>query len=191
MPSVLDDDRQVRAAFAARFIGVAAAVLALAAGLAVLIIRLAGPADTASRMPIAFQLSTLLLFGGSAALHRAVHHVRRERQPRFRRALVAGLAAGVLFVGVQSYGLWNLLRQGDPEHAATSAIEFVFTAAALHGLHFTLALLFLVFVTLQAFADRYDHEYYWGVVCCAWFWHALGAIWLAILGVLALTAGRG
>jgi cytochrome c oxidase subunit III len=49
--------------------------------------------------------------------------------------------------------------------------------------------LFLVFVTVQGFADRYDHEYYWGVLVCACFWHALGIVWLAILFVLVIAVG--
>jgi hypothetical protein len=60
---------------------------------------------------------------------------------------------------------------------------------ALHAMHFTLALMFLVWVTLGAFADRYDHEYFWGVVVCAWFWHALGIAWGCILIVFAISTG--
>ena len=56
-----------------------------------------------------------------------------------------------------------------------------FAFALLHGVHFIVALLFVVFVFLRAFADRYDHEYSWGVTFCAWFWHALGIAWLAIM----------
>ena len=44
--------------------------------------------------------------------------------------------------------------------------------------------LFLCYVTVQALADRYDHEYYWGVSICAWFWHALGIAWVALLFVM-------
>ncbi|MEX0718394.1 MAG: cytochrome c oxidase subunit 3 [Planctomycetaceae bacterium] len=183
------DDRHDRSAFALRFIFAAAGVLGIAGGLAAALIRFAGPRLAAGGIGVLFAASTLLLLSGSVALHRAVHHVRREQQFRFRRALLAALAAGVLFVGVQSCALALLVRRSNPENVVTGAAPFVFTAAALHGLHFALALLFLVFVTLKACMHRYDHEYYWGVVCCAWFWHALGAIWLAILVVLAISGG--
>ena len=60
--------------------------------------------------------------------------------------------------------------------------------AALHGMHFVVAVLFLSYVTVRALADRYDHEYYWGVSVAAWFWHALGVVWIGILAVFAIAA---
>ena len=50
-----------------------------------------------------------------------------------------------------------------------------------------MALLFVVFVTVNGFADRYDHEYYFGVRVCTAFWHILCVVWLAILGVFAIA----
>jgi hypothetical protein len=44
-------------------------------------------------------------------------------------------------------------------------------------------------VTLGALADRYDHEYFWGVSLCAWFWHALGIVWVCILIVFVISTG--
>jgi len=44
-----------------------------------------------------------------------------------------------------------------------------------------------VYVTVQALADRYDHEYYWGVTLCAWFWHALGLVWCVILATMGIA----
>ena len=59
--------------------------------------------------------------------------------------------------------------------------------AALHGMHFVIALLFLSYVTVQAFADRYDHEYFFGVTVCSWFWHLLAVVWCAILVVMMIV----
>jgi cytochrome c oxidase subunit III len=82
---------------------------------------------------------------------------------------------------------WLLQRQNAAE-VQTGETAFVSIAAALHGLHFVVAIWFLLFIVLQAHRDRYDHEYYWGVSVCAWFWHALGIIWLAVLGVIAFSS---
>src|SRR5205807_9561702 len=53
--------------------------------------------------------------------------------------------------------------------------------AALHAMHLSLALLFLIWVTLNALADRYDPEYSWGVTVCTSFWNGLGIAWMCIL----------
>jgi heme/copper-type cytochrome/quinol oxidase subunit 3 len=175
--------------FAVRFFLVSVAAFALAGLLARLLIPFGAPpvALRAVVFPPAFWVSTLLLAGGSLALHLAVRSVRIERQRQFRRRLLVALAAGTLFVGVQIAGLWRLVQNQDPTDVTTDVNAFLVMLASLHGLHFTVALLFLVFVTLRAFADRYDHEYYFGVVVCAWFWHFLGAVWLAILVVFGIS----
>ena len=169
--------------------GVSLAVFGIAVLGAVLLIRLAPAPPTSAQLqfPPPFFVSTALLIACSAALHLAVQAVRREKQPPFRRTLAVALASGTLFVAVQSYGLWWLVQGQDPEEASTGAASFVFVFAALHALHVTVALMVLVFVTLRGFDDRYDHEYHWGPIVCAWFWHVLGAVWLVILGAFAIV----
>jgi heme/copper-type cytochrome/quinol oxidase subunit 3 len=73
----------------------------------------------------------------------------------------------------------------------TGASPYVAVISALHAVHFVVALMFLVFVTVHAFADRYDHEYYFGVTICSWFWHALGVAWLIVLGVIGVIVTYG
>ena len=101
------------------------------------------------------------------------------------------LGAGTLFVGSQTYALTCLIHQQTPEEAQIGAGAFVAVIAALHAMHFVVALMFLVFITVQAFEDRYDHEYYWGVTVCAWFWHILGIIWGMVLVVMLIAIVRG
>ncbi|MFP6765936.1 MAG: hypothetical protein VB858_20060 [Planctomycetaceae bacterium] len=130
--------------------------------------------------PGAFAVSTGLLAAGSLTLHRASILVRYEKQRAFRRNLAWSLLLGTIFVATQVYGLWCLIAQ----QASASAVglkDGAFAFALLHGVHFIVALLFVAFVFLRAYADRYDHEYSWGVTFCAWFWHALGITWLAIM----------
>ena len=148
--------------------------------------------------PRVFWLSSISLITGSIALERASLFVSREQQKPFRSNLIIALVSGAFFVALQIYGMWILLRSQETEFAfatAETAVAlgvkpYVFVAAFLHAMHFFLALLFLVYVTLNGIADRYDHEYYWGVRVCAWFWHGLGIVWLMILVVFAIVTMR-
>lgn len=142
---------------------------------------------TRLELPSAFVLSSLLLFVNSVSLHKSRRAVRRERQVSFRRWLLVSLATGTLFIGVQGYGLWWLLGAQSPEEVQTGAGSFVFVLSFLHGLHVTVAMMFLVFVTLRGLTDRYDHEYFWGVTVCAFFWDVLGIVWLGILAVFVIA----
>jgi cytochrome c oxidase subunit III len=181
-------DGQSRSAL--RFFATVVAALALAGAVAVLLITTLGrPATPGTHFPPAFFVSTLLLFSGSYGLRKAIRFVRMERQREFRRWLMISLMFGSLFVGVQIYAMACLMPHNrTPDAASTGVTAFVLALASLHAMHFTVAMLFLSLVTVRTFADRYDHEYYWGVKACAWFWHALGIVWIAILAVFAITA---
>ena len=139
--------------------------------------------------PPAFGLSTLLLLGGSAAMQTAVAAVRRERQRWFRQSLTVSLLIAATFVGVQSFALWGLFAaRRSPENASLGVTGFVLALTTLHACHFLLGIVFASVVTVHAWADRYDHEYYWGVHLCAWFWHFLGIVWMMILAVVLIAA---
>lgn len=179
-----------RSAYALQFFLLAATLLATAGGLSLVLIDQL-PRDSSvlpNRFSIAFGVSTCLLFSGSGCMFMAVAAVRRERQREFRGWLKMALIAGTLFAGVQTYALTCLMRRQPAEDVeAGAAAAFVAVFAAMHGMHFVIAMLFLSYVTVQAMADRYDHEYFWGVTVCAWFWHALGIAWLAILSVMLIV----
>lgn len=167
---------------------VAAAVFAAAIA-QVLIQTLGAPTVSGGLdLPMAFHFSTVVLIIGSWQLHRATGFVSIEKQKPFRQSLKRALFLGAVFVGVQSYGIWCLLQAyPNTQNTQVGAHGFIFVFVALHALHFTVAMMFLVFVTVNGTLDRYDHEYYWGVTVCEWFWHALGIVWLAILAVFAIA----
>ena len=179
-----------RSDFALRFFAVSAVLLIVALTLSSVLRALVPAVDgrEPTRFHPAFAVTTLLLFCGSAALSRAVAFVRRERQRPFRRSLMGALLCGTLFVGIQTFALSMLIHQQPADEASTGAGAFVAVVASLHAMHFVVALLCLVYVTVQAFANRYDHEYYWGVTVCAWFWHALGVAWCAVLAAMVIAA---
>lgn len=179
-----------RSEYAVRFAVVSALLLLLAGALAAVLLQLF-PVPVRRppvRFPVAFGVSTILLAIGSLSLTRARKFVQRERQVPFRRNLLISLGAGTLFVTSQTYALTSLIRQQPSVEASTGAGPFVAVMASLHAMHFIVALLFLVFVSVCAFADRYDHEYYFGVTVCTWFWHALGIVWAMVLAVILITS---
>ena len=190
--------RAPRSHLARRFFALSLGLLAAAALIATLSIGWSGRASLdRSLMPPAFWISTVFLLSGSVTLQRAAWLVRFQRLEEFRRWLVGSLIAGTLFVGVQSCGLWRLIQnqtpagQSMPDSAETGANAFVVMVAGLHGVHFVVALLFVAWITTNAFANRYDHEYSWSVTFCAWFWHTLGIVWLVILTLFAAGAVTG
>ena len=181
--------RPVESSVARRFFLLTVALYAIAGGLARVLIWIstAPPPGAGLIFPPAFWLSSLLLGSGSWWLQNALDAVRREKQVLFRHNLLRSLAAGTGFVSLQSYGLWYMLQAQNPQEVSTSVSAFILVVGTLHAMHFTVALMFLAFITVNAFADRYDHEYYWGVTVCTYFWHVLGVVWLAVLAIFVIA----
>lgn len=181
---------QIRATLARRFFAATVLQAGLGVLLATLLILWSGPPVPGPelRLPVAFQFATFCLVAGSLLLQQAIGSVRLERQAAFRRSLLTALVMAILFVGIQSAGLWGFMHSvSNVRDTQTNVHGFVFMFAALHAMHFLIAQSVLLWVTLCAFADRYDHEYYWGVVFAAWCWHVLGIVWVAILCVFAIV----
>lgn len=180
---------QRRSNLALTFFLLSAVTLSVSIGGAWLMIRTSSFVPTEDRFlfPPAFAVSTVLLILGSVSLQTASYHVRCERQRLFRRRMLQALCVGIAFVIFQTQGLACLL----PQKKVAQEIglrDGAFAFALMHGVHFIVALLFVAFVFLQGLANRYDHEYSWGVTFCAWFWHALGIIWLAIVAGFVIAA---
>jgi cytochrome c oxidase subunit 3 len=180
---VADRSSANQSRFVLRFFVVAVTLFLSAGSVAYVLIRLWGPTSVTA----VFAVSTILLITCTVFLQNAQYHVKLEQQRPFRRSLIVAMTAGSVFLAIQSLGLWSLLQIQNPSEAQTGIQIFVLVFAVLHGLHLCVALMFLIYVSLKAFADRYDHEFYWGVTICAFFWHLLGLVWLLILAVFSIS----
>ncbi|MDA0835044.1 MAG: hypothetical protein O3A29_17365 [Planctomycetota bacterium] len=172
-----------------RILLLTASVLGSAGGIGVMGMRVPGREfiQSGPRLPIPFWFSTLLLFVTSVLLQLSLDDVKRERQRQFRRRLWSALMTATSFLGIQGYGLWGIVQRHRPDETPTGSEPFVIVFAALHWAHVIVAVLVLVYVTVQAEENRYDHEYYWGPIVCTFFWHALGWIWLCILAACVIA----
>lgn len=180
--------RPSRSAITLRTASLAATLVTLAWLMTAVMLRFAPHQPRVFGISVVFFVTTAVLGGTSVALQRAVRWVRVEKQRPFRVWLVVAMALGTLFTALQAYGLADLgpsLRaafDGEPNSAA-----FVAAIVATHAAHVVLAVLALTMVSVQAFHDRYDHEYYWGVSAVAAFWHFLGLVWLSVLSLSCIA----
>ena len=179
------------ARFLLRFAATVTGVAVTAGVLAGILIHVVGTTPHPGRVvfPVALYASTILLWLGSLALQRALAAIRRERQRICRRHLCQAMLAGTLFCGTQSYALYCLIQNQTPATAQADANAFLIVFAGLHAMHFCVAMLFVCYITVRTFAGRYDHEYYLGITLCTYLWHALGVVWMVILGVFVMALG--
>jgi len=180
----------IRVSLARRFFlaAVLQALVVLTLGLLLCEIFGRQPPSEKLRLPPSFLVSTFFLAVGSYAVERARGLVKREKQTEFRKSLLWSLGSAMAFVSVQGYGLWAMDKGlPGPQEAQVGVHGFVVMLTALHAMHLIVAQSVLLWVTLSAFADRYDHEYFWGVTFAGWLWHGLGVVWCGILFVFTMA----
>lgn len=155
-------------------------------------------------LPPLLWLSTALVLVASVTVQLAVRAIRRERQDLLRGWLVATLVVGLLFVFVQAPSLTTLVQ----EHLATMRqfdqaggggftdgmpsgtirpqpfFGIIFVFILVHAAHVAGGIVQLVLVIRNAFAGRFDHEYYNPVKHTAMYWHFLDVVWLLMFGTM-------
>jgi heme/copper-type cytochrome/quinol oxidase subunit 3 len=159
------------------------------------VIRLApatvGHADlTVPPLPRGLWVSTAAILGASATIHLAVGAARRGRD---RGAVAtwtaATLALGVTFLLIQA-GCWITWMSDFQEIAAASDRRFVLAAfyvlTGLHAVHVIGGLVPLGVAAWRAMQGRYGPDDHAGLRLCAWYWHFLDAVWLAVFVTLML-----
>lgn len=163
------------------FIGVATVLFSLF--IAAYAMRMAGADWSSIAMPWQLWLSTLLLAGGSLALHRAG---RASREVRWRHAHALLLAGGVCtlaFLAVQLWA-WQALLAIHVMPAGNPAASFFFLLTAMHGLHVLGGLLAWGVTTQAAWHPDDSGRAAELVALCARYWHFLLAVWLVLFATL-------
>lgn len=146
-------------------------------------------------LPAALWLSTAMIVGVSVTFPRALRALRREKQPLFRKWIVATLVLACGFVMVQTPAMIQLLathRQILEDYQHTPAAHesgsapavhlygFVFVLVLLHATHVLGGIVSLIVVTVRGYRGAYDHEDYLPVIYAAMYWHFLDAVWIVM-----------
>jgi cytochrome c oxidase subunit 3 len=141
-------------------------------------------------IPFSFIATTFLLVGISGALHLAVQSARHEQQLALRRYVSLAFIQSMLFLLVQSFGMaWLAVVHFKIDKPEETLYGLTFFLALVHALHVVGGVVAMVFVMVKVWRHMYDHENYWGVVYCAWYWHFLDIVWLLMLISFGLAAG--
>jgi cytochrome c oxidase subunit 3 len=134
-------------------------------------------------LPKSFLPSTLLLVGVSGTLEWALRAARRDRNDEVKRASLAALVMAVLFMAVQSEGMYKLIDAASQVASSRNSIySLTFVLAFVHALHVVGGVIGLVSVTFNAHRDKYDHERCMGLRFCTLYWHFLDIVWVFLIG---------
>lgn len=138
-------------------------------------------------LPWGLWISTAILIGCSAAIHRALLKARQGDQRTLRHSLVAAFACGAGFLAAQTINWISLVAVELTIKSSLYAFTF-YTLTGLHAAHVIGGLVQLGIVTRRAFEGRYGPGAHIGVTLSAMYWHFLDAMWLVLfLCLMALS----
>lgn len=133
-------------------------------------------------LPRSFIATSFLLIAISTILHIAVKAVRSEQQVLFRRCIALSVILSLIFMLAQSFGMGALLfAHYKIDKPGQTLYGLTFFLSLVHALHVLGGMVSMIWVAIKAWLNRYDHEHYWGVIYCTWYWHFLDAVWLFML----------
>ena len=114
--------------------------------------------------------------------------VHRERIDKCRMYLVLAMATAIVFLVVQFLGMNQLLNVHlETTDGSHKAYGLCYTLALIHALHVMGGVGYILYVLIQSFRNRYDHERHWAIDYCGGYWHFLDVVWISMLVTFWIT----
>jgi heme/copper-type cytochrome/quinol oxidase subunit 3 len=142
-------------------------------------------------------LNTFLLIVSSVTVVKALQSLQEGKQGRFRLMMLATLAVGVTFLGVQVYEYIELYGHGltftqyvnhHTHETVTSPYGTAFyLQTGFHGAHVFVGVLWMLVVIARAFAGLYDEHNTVGVEIFGLYWHFVDLVWILLFTIVYLV----
>jgi cytochrome c oxidase subunit 3 len=144
-----------------------------------------GPAGTVTSFqtigpwPIPTINTALLLLSG-LTLTIAHHALKDGDRGKLKFWMVATIALGVLFLGLQVYEYIHAYR--DLNLKLTSGIfgSTFFMLTGFHGFHVTVGAIMLTVVLIRIWKGHFTPEHHFAFEGAAWYWHFVDVVWLGL-----------
>jgi heme/copper-type cytochrome/quinol oxidase subunit 3 len=147
-------------------------------------------------------VNTFILICSSVTMVKAFAAIENGDQAKLRLFLIGTVLLGATFVGIQVVEYNVLAHEGFVPVAAEYHAEgrdglppvlggplygmTFYTMTGFHGLHVTIGVICLLFVTLQAFRGRYTQAAHGGVEIVGLYWHFVDLVWIILFTIVYL-----
>jgi cytochrome o ubiquinol oxidase subunit 3 len=134
-------------------------------------------------------VETLCLLFSSYACGLGMLAIERRNMTGFYSAFAVTFILGAVFLGLELNEFAGMVARGaGPTHSAF--LSAFFSLVGLHGVHVTIGLLWLLFMTAQITSQGRRHYVLRRLRCFSLFWHALDIIWIALMSLVYLMGAR-
>ena len=153
---------------------------------ALLSAKMRSPADANDALNIPVTgVNTFVLIISSFMVAMAVQSALDNRQGRLKFFMLATLALGATFLGIQIFEYRELLHEGFTPSTNPFSGAF-FTTTGLHGFHVFIGLLLILWLLPQAFRGRFGPANTMRVEVFGLYWHFVDIVWIMLFTIVYL-----
>jgi cytochrome c oxidase subunit 3 len=129
-------------------------------------------------------INTALLLASGVTLTIAHHALKDNKRGTVIFWMVATIALGICFMGLQAYEYIHAYR--DLNLKLTSGIfgSTFFMLTGFHGFHVTVGLMMLSVILFRVIKGHFTPESHFGFEGAAWYWHFVDVVWLLLYVVV-------
>jgi cytochrome c oxidase subunit III len=128
-------------------------------------------------------VATVLLVASSVTMQAALRAGERRQPTAMRRWILASMALGVAFLGIQGWDYAHL-----PFEVSSHAYGTMFYAmTGFHGLHVTAGIVLMAVVLGRMAEGAYRDGNLEGAHAIGYYWHFVDVVWLALFSTIYLV----
>jgi heme/copper-type cytochrome/quinol oxidase subunit 3 len=131
-------------------------------------------------------INTFVLIVSSTTVVLALQAIMNGDKRKMRLYLLATLALGATFLGVQIYEYYELIvHEGFTPSGSLFGAGF-YSVTGFHGFHVLIGLVWCAWLIRQAFQDKFSPTNYMRIEIFGLYWHYVDIVWIILFTIIYL-----
>jgi cytochrome c oxidase subunit III len=131
-------------------------------------------------LPLAFWYSTAVMLASSGTIWLAQKKFRNREMASYRKLVTVTFILGLLFVGLQVLGFWELYKKGLTLTSNVS-VSFLYVIVFLHAAHVLGGVIALMVMFIKAFRTKTKIYNAVPIEVMGTYWHFVDILWIYLL----------
>ena len=125
-------------------------------------------------------LNTAILLSSGGTVTWAHWGLKEGNRQQLIWGLVATVALGFLFVGLQAFEYGHAYSDLNLKLSSGVYGSTFFMLTGFHGMHVTIGAIMLTVITLRSMKGHFTSDHHFAFEAAAWYWHFVDVVWLGL-----------
>ena len=125
-------------------------------------------------------INTLILLSSGVTITWAHWGLKKEDRTQLILGLMATVALGFLFLGLQAYEYYHAYHELNLRLTSGMYGTTFYMLTGFHGLHVTLGATMLFVIMIRSMKGHFTEENHFAFEAVAWYWHFVDVVWLVL-----------